>query len=143
VTPQFFVTIGPMFNTGPSRALGVTASAGAVHDGSRLAVEARRRYWAGQQGALDLSAGIVRMNVPPLTISDQVARGLTAGAYALDGDLVHVNARADLLFGGGRTRAGASVGAGVGSYAALGTSALFVVLVGGLIIVLARGGGDF
>jgi hypothetical protein len=144
VTPQFFLNVGPMFNTSPTRAMGVTASAGIVHDGSRFALEARRRYWAGQQNAFDLSAGMVRTNIPPpLGHVDQEAYGLTAGAYALSTDLVHVNARADLLFGAGRMRAGASVGAGLGGYGAVGATVLFVALVGAFAIAVARSGGDF
>ena len=38
-------TVGPMLNTGGSRAVGATISAGFTDRGSRLAIEARRRWW--------------------------------------------------------------------------------------------------
>jgi hypothetical protein len=133
VSPQLFWTVGPMFNKGPDRALGVTMSAGVVSAGSRVAVEARRRYWTAERSAFDLSAGVVRMNVPQHPGSlDTGGYGLTAGAYAVGGDLIHVNARADLVLNGDRLHAGGSVGAGLGGYAAAGATALL-----GTLLVLA------
>jgi len=144
VTPQLFWTVGPMFNTSPNRALGVTVSAGFVNDGARLAVEGRRRYWTAQRSSFDLSAGIVRMSVPyqPGRYTND-GYGLTGGAYAVGGDLIHVNARGDLLVSTkNRVHAGGSVGFGLGTYGAVGAT----VLLGGLIALVAAayaGTGDF
>lgn len=145
VTPQVFWTIGPMFNASSTRALGVTVSGGVVNDGSRIAVEARRRYWTAERSSFDLSAGWVRMNVPTLPNTfDHVGYGLTAGAYAIGGDLIHINGRADLLVSsGGRIHAGGSVGAGLGSYGAVGATLLFGVLVAAAAVAIARSGGDY
>ena len=42
--------------------------------------------------------GLVRMNLPYHSGSyDHDGYGLTAGAYVLGGDLIHLNARADLV----------------------------------------------
>ena len=143
VTAQLFWTVGPMFNTSSNRALGVTASAGFVGDGSRVAVEARRRYWTAERSAFDLSAGIVRMNVPyhpGSTVND--GYGLTAGAYAVGGDLVHVNGRADVVMSGNRVHAGASVGAGLGGYGAVSATVLLGALIAAVAFEFARN-GDF
>jgi hypothetical protein len=134
ITPQFLWTVGPMWNTSPNRALGVTVSAGFVSAGQRAAVEMRRRYWSGDRTGFDLTAGLVRMSVPDPQRYGQDANGLTAGAYAIGGDLIHVNGRADLLFNGNRVHAGGSVGVGLGSYPAVGATALLGVLV---IVVIA------
>jgi hypothetical protein len=120
VSSRLVWTVGPMFNRGPTHALGGTISAGFVNDGSRIAVEARRRRWLNppDAGALDLSAGVVRLNVPAFPgSSNHETYGLTGGAYFIGGDLVHVTAHGDLLLTGGRVRAGTTVGAGLGSYA--------------------------
>jgi hypothetical protein len=142
VTGQLFWTVGPMFNTSSNRALGLTASAGPVGDGSRVAVEARRRYWTAERSAFDLSAGMVRMSVPNAGGYSSDGYGLTAGAYAVGGDLIHVNARADLVLSGERVRAGGSVGAGLGSYGAVGATVLLGAWVAAVIIAFAHS-GDF
>ena len=48
--------------------------------------------------------------------------------YAIGGDLIHVNGHADLLLAGSRVRAGGTVGAGLGTYAAVGATALLGAL---------------
>jgi hypothetical protein len=142
LSPQLFWTVGPMFNTGPNRALGVTVSAGPVSDGSRVAVEARRRYWTAERSGFDLSAGMVRMNMPYPGSNNRDGYGLTAGAYVVGGDLIHVNARADLVLSGDRVHAGGSVGGGLGSYGAVGATVLLAALIGAVAIALAHS-GDF
>jgi hypothetical protein len=114
VSSQVLMTLGPMFNTNPTRALGATISWGYVNDGARLALEARRRNWTSQSSGFDVSAGLLRIDVPPLP--DQFyhsAYGVTAGAYGVSSDLVHINAHADVLLTGGRVRAGGTVGRGI------------------------------
>ena len=130
VSPQLLWTIGPMWNTSPNRALGMTVSYGIVHDGGRVALEGRRRYWSDAKSSFDLTAGLVHMDLPPL--AGGVANsgyGLTASAYALGGDVIHVNARADLVSAGNRVHAGASVGAGFGSLGAAGATIALGALV--------------
>jgi hypothetical protein len=132
-----------MVNTSSNRALGVTVSAGFVNDGSRIAVEARRRYWTAERSSFDLSAGLVRMNVPTVPNTfDGDGYGLTAGAYAIGGDLIHINGRADVVLGAHRIRAGGSVGAGLGTYGAVGATVFLGALIAALAISFAHS-GDF
>jgi hypothetical protein len=67
---------------------------------------------------------------------------LTAGAYAVGGDLIHVNGRADLLMSGNRIHAGGSVGLGLGSYGAAGATVLLGALAAAVAILFAHS-GDF
>lgn len=60
----------------------------------------------------------------------------------IGGDLIQLNARGDLLLTGGRVRAGTSVGAGLGSYGAVGGTILLGALVVAVIVEIARS-GDF
>jgi len=141
VSSQLLWTAGPMFNTSPTRALGATISAGFVNDGSRIAVEARRRYWTSPGSGIDVSAGALRTNVPPLPNQFEHAEyGATAGVYFVGADVVHINAHADVLFTGGRVQAGATVGGGLGSYAAAGVTALAGALTLVALIAFLRGG---
>ena len=142
VSSQVLLTVGPMFNTSPTRALGPTLSWGFVNDGSRFALEARRRNWTSPSTGVDVSAGLLRTDVPPLP--DQfyhTAYGVTAGAYGISSDVIHVNAHADVLLTGGRVRAGGTVGGGLGSYASAG----FIVVGAAIALVaiadLLAGGG--
>lgn len=144
VSSQVLWTVGPMFNTSPTRALGGTLSFGFVNDGSRIAVEARRRHWTSMASGIDISAGPLRTDVPPLPNQRQHTQyGATTGISVGGGDLIHVNAHADVLLTGGRVRAGGTVGGGLGSYAAVGGMVVGVALVVAALIALARSGGDF
>jgi len=143
VSSQVLLTVGPMFNTSPARALGGTLSWGFVNDGSRLALEARRRNWISSSSAVDFSAGLLRTDVPPLP--DQFyhsAYGVTAGVYAISSDLIHVNTHVDVLLTNGHVRAGGTVGGGFGSYVATGVTVVAGALVLVAIIAIARS-GDF
>jgi hypothetical protein len=143
VSSQMLWTVGPMFNTSPTRALGGTISAGFVNDGSRIAVEARRRYWTSLGSGIDVSAGALRENVPVLPNQFQHAQyGTTAGVYVVGGDLIHINAHADVLLTGGRLRAGGTGGGGFGGYAAIGATVLLGALTMAVLIAFARS-GDF
>jgi hypothetical protein len=144
ISSQVLWTVGPMFNTGPTRAFGGTLSAGFVDDGSRIALEARRRSWTSPGSAVDVSAGVLRSNVPVLPNQFEHGQyGLTAGFFIVGGDVIHINAHADVLFTGDRVRAGGTVGGGLGSYAAAGVSVLAGLLVVAVIIEIARNPGDF
>lgn len=142
VTPQLFWTVGPMWNTSPNRALGVTLSGGFVSDGGRGSVEVRRRYWTSNRSGFDLSAGLLRMSVPDPGRYHQDGYGLTAGAYAVGGDMIHLNTHADMIVSGNRMHAGGSVGVGLGSYPAVGVTALLGVLTVLLVAAVAHS-GDF
>lgn len=132
-------TVGPMFNTSPDRAIGFTLSLAPVNGDSRIAAEARRRWWTSEGSAVDLSAGLVTMNVPQSTAYvSSTAYGMTVGAYLVGGDLINVNGRTDVLFSGGRTRVGASLGVGLDSYAAVGGTVILGALV---VLILASWGG--
>jgi len=124
-------TVGPMFNTGPRRAIGGTLSLSPVNDGARVGLEARRRWWRADDLGLDLSVGGFRMPLPRAAGSSyRDGYGLTAAALVVGGDLINVNGRVDLLVTGGRVRAGTSVGLAGGSYVALaGTAALALLII--------------
>jgi hypothetical protein len=146
VTSRVIWTIGPMFNTASGHASGATLSAGFVNDGSRIALEGRRRWWGDNAGAhptFDLSAGLVRLNVPPPPNGFATsAHGVTIGGYLVGGDLVQLNLRGDLLLTGGQVRGGGTVGAGLGSYAATGATVLAAALLGVAIVALAHAQWD-
>jgi len=143
VSSQVLWTVGPMFNTSPTRAFGATLSAGFVSGGSRVAVEARRRYWTLLGSGIDISAGALRADVPSLPNQFQHAQyGTTAGVSVVGGDLIHVNAHADVLLTGGRVRAGGTVGGGFGGQAAIGATVLLGVLTVAALIAFLRS-GDF
>jgi len=114
---------GHTLNTSWNGALGVTVSGGVVNDGSRIAVEARRRYWTAERSSFDLSAGWVRMNVPTLPIPSITRRTPSQQRR--------------------QNSAGGRVGAGLGSYGAVGATLPFGVLVAAVAVAIARSGGDF
>jgi hypothetical protein len=130
-------TVGPMFNDKPRRAVGATFSVSPLNSHYRAAVEARRRWWSSDDLAFDLSAGAVRMGIPPATGGPyRPAYGLTAGAFMSGGDLIVVNGRVDLLLTGRRPRAGTSVGLAGGSYIALAST----LVLGALILAVISAG---
>lgn len=143
VSPRLLWTLGPMWNTSPNRALGMTVSYGIVHDGGRVALEGRRRYWSSTKRSFDLTAGLMRMDLPPLPGSIvNSGYGVTAGAYAVGGDVIHINARADLLSAGNKIHAGGSVGVGFGSFGAVDATLLLGALVVALAVVIVHNGGS-
>ena len=114
-------TVGPMFNTSSRRAIGGTLTMSPLGSGFRAAVEARHRWWSAEGSALDLSAGLVRVDVPTSGPPYERAEyGITTGSFLVGGDLINVNGRADLLFSGSKVRYNTSLGIGLGSYAAAG-----------------------
>jgi len=126
-------TVGPMFNTRPLRAVGGTLTLSPLDDGFRAALEGRRRWWTPEGSAFDLSAGLLRVDVPRAGPPyGRTEYGITTGAFLVGGDLINVNGRADLLVTGGRIRSGMSAGIGLGSYAAAGGT----IALGALIALL-------
>ena len=141
-TPQLLWRIGPMFNTGPSRAIGVTLSGGTVNEGGREAIELRRRRWITAGQALDVSAGALRMDIPKSPERPTgAAYGFTTGIYLLAEDQIHVDAHADFVLASNRVRGGATVGGGLGGFGAVGGTVIFAALAGTVLPWLAR--GDF
>lgn len=132
-------TVGPMWNTSPTHAVGATVSAGFVSEGARIAIEARRRTWMADGTTLDLSAGVTRM---PVAFTSNAGYGLTAGTYIGGNDLVQLNAHGDLLLSDGRPRAGATIGIGAGSYAAAGVTGVLAVLATALAVAFAHANWD-
>src|SRR5438067_6246284 len=136
---QLLWRIGPMFNTAPSRAIGVTLSAGVVNEGGREAIELRRRRWMNAEQSVDLSAGALRMDIPKSAERPTgAAYGLTTGIYLVGGDLLHVDGHADFVIATNRIRGGGTVGGGVGGYGAVGGTVLLVALAVAIAIAIAH-----
>lgn len=125
-------TIGPMFNRGPSRAIGATVSFSAVHNGFRAAVEGRHRWWGPDDESLDLSAGALRIDLPSVTATARRTEyGVTAGVHLVSHDLVNLTGRADMTVRHGGPRVGMSIELGVGGWLTLAVAPV-VVLANGL-----------
>src|SRR5207248_2812900 len=104
-------TVGPMVNIRPLRAAGLTLSISPLNQGSRASLEGRYRLWVPEGSALDFSAGVVRADIPVRdVVSPTTEHGVTAAVFLVGGDVININARGDLLFTGGKRRAGTSVG---------------------------------
>ena len=139
---QLLWRVGPMFNTGPARASGLTLTAGFVNDGGREAIEFRRRRWISETSSLDISAGALRIDVPKMPDRPTgAAYGLTTGAYLGGGDLIHVDAHADLFLAYNRLRSAGAVGGGVGTYGTVVGTLVLAALVAGVIVAFSQ--GDF
>jgi hypothetical protein len=124
-------TLGPMFNMGPSRAMGITFSVAPQDRGAWMAVAVRNRMWIPGENGFDLSLGGIWVTGrrPPGApdISDYGA--MVNGAYVVR-DLVQVNLGTELLFTPGPPRLGASLGVGLGSQpATLATIAIPLLAV--------------
>jgi hypothetical protein len=128
---RWTVTVGPMFNTSALRATGGTLSISPLYNqGFRVATELRRRWWTPEGSALDLTVGPVASavrHVAPRRSSSEY--GLTTAAYLVGGDVINVNARADLLITGAKPMLGTSVGIGLGS-----RPGVYGTLIAGLLI---------
>jgi hypothetical protein len=139
---QLLWRVGPMFNTSPSRAIGVTLSAGTVIDGGREAIELRQRRWINTGNALDVSAGALRMDIPKSPQRPTgAAYGVTTGIYLVGGDLIHVDGHADLVIASNRVRGGGTVGGGLGGFGAVGGTVLLGALA--LAVLIAFANADF
>jgi hypothetical protein len=137
---QLLWRVGPMFNTTPSRAIGVALSAGTVNDGGREALELRQRRWIGVAEAVDFSAGALRMDIPKSPQRPTgAAYGFTTGIYLLVGDVIHVDAHTDFVITRNKMRGGGTVGGGLGAPVAVEATAVLAVLaVAALAIVVAH-----
>lgn len=141
-TAQLLWRVGPMFNTSPSRAIGVTLSLGTVIDGGRQAIELRQRRWIGSGQGLDISAGALRMDLPKSPQRPTgAAYGLTTGVYLVSSDLIHVDGHADFVVASNRIRGGATVGGGLGGFGAVGGTVLLAALT--LAVLIAFAHADF
>lgn len=138
-TAQLLWRIGPMFNTAPTRAIGVTLSAGIVNEGGREAIELRQRRWISPEHSIDFSAGALRMDVPKSpTHPTGAAFGLTTGMYLVNSDLLHLDGHADFLIVDNRIRGGGTVGGGFGGVGAVAGTVLLGALAVALLIEIAR-----
>jgi hypothetical protein len=138
-TAQLLWRVGPMFNTSPSRAIGVTLSAGSVNEGGREAIELRGRRWLGVGQSVDVSAGALRMDIPKSPERPTgAAYGLTTGIYLVGEDLIHVDGHADFVVASNRIRGGATVGGGLGGFGAVGGTILLAALAVAVLISFAR-----
>ena len=135
---QLLWRIGPMFNTTPTRAIGVTLSAGTVIEGGREAIELRRRRWVDVGQAVDVSAGALRMDVPKSPQHPSGAGyGLTTGFYLVGQDLIHVDGHVDMVLVSNRIRGGGTVGGGLGGVGAVGTTVVLAALTVAVLIKIA------
>lgn len=126
---RWVVTIGPMVNTAPLRAIGGTLSISPLYnDGYRVAAELRRRWWSPEGSALDLTVGPVARDVRHLAPRrSNTEFGLTTAGYLVGGDYINANARLDLLLTGRKPIVGTSWGAGFGS-----RPAVYATIIAGL-----------
>jgi hypothetical protein len=124
-------TLGPMFNTGPRRALGGTLSVASVFNGAYVAAEVRRRWWSPpKDAALDLSAGVLRADLPSVRSSATSAGyGLTAGVHLVSSDIVNFRGNANLVLRNGKPAFSATAGGGLGSYMAAVVTPVALIIV--------------
>jgi hypothetical protein len=81
--------------------------------------------------------GLLQIEVPVGAIPNRNEYGVTAGAFAIGGDMIHANAHVDLVLTGGKMHGLGAIGGGFGSQAAVVVSVLvsalaFAALSGGL-----------
>ncbi|MDQ6885674.1 MAG: hypothetical protein M3068_00130 [Gemmatimonadota bacterium] len=135
-------TVGPMVNVAPRSAVGGAFLLGPTEFGSRMGAEARYRRWLDGNNAVDFSAGLIRMDVRrAMTPPDRErASGLTAAVALGSGDMIGVTGRVDVLRDQGRARVGSFAGVRLGSYAAVGATAVLAAAF--LLFVAAFKGGD-
>ena len=129
--PDFDVRIlgrvGPMLNRGPNEAWGLLLSSSALDNSSLLRLEGRYRRWLGSAAGVDLALGLTQQRMyTGGEAGEALLRGLTTGA-SIEYGLVGLDARVDLMRGGGETEAASSVGIRVGGYAAPLTATVVVV----------------
>lgn len=128
--------VGYMVNRGSRRAVGATLMMGTGDAGGRVAVKGRYRYWIDEGDAsLDLSLGVARAGVRNRDFFG-VSRGtgLTADVALGVGDFAAFTARAELLRARGRTAGAVHGGVRLGSYPAVGVSAIGAALITAFIV---------
>ena len=129
---RWSITVGPMFNTAPLRAVGGTISVSPLYnEGFRVAAELRRRWWTPEGSGLDLTIGPLASparHVAPRRST--TAYGMTTAAYLVGGDIINVNVRADLLLNGHKPMLGTTAGLGLGS-----RPGFYGTLIAGILII--------
>lgn len=133
--------VGAMVNRDSSHAVGAALQiGGASGNGARVALKGRRRWWSGNEMTVDLSAG-------PLVVGQSAPRGNPSNAYGLTaesafgyGDLAALTLGADVTRGGTHTASALHAGVRLGSWGAVGGTAL--VAIGFGLLVAALGHGD-
>jgi hypothetical protein len=137
---RFVLAMGLMRNRGPRTAWGGLLGLTTDHPEGLglLRLEGRHRRWLGDQAGLDFGLGLAQQYVYSESgVPDVRARGVTLGV-GFDYTYAGVDARVDLLSGGGRSEHAAFVGVHTSSYAApVAASALAVVGVIAFIAFLA------
>ncbi len=134
-----------MVNIHHQSAVGGAFLLGPIESGERLGAEARYRRWLDRDNAVELSAGLIHMEVPRPTDPSQFrlveftkATCLTASVALGSGDLIGVTGRTDVLRDQGRTRVGSFVGVRLGSYAAVAGTCILAVAALLLAAALSR-----
>ena len=133
--------VGAMSNRGDHDAVGGTLLLGFSTGvaGSRLALKGRYRRWAKDgRGSVDVSAGVLRAEIPrQYPQSGAEAYGLTGDVALGYADLAAVTLRADAVRADGRTSASLYAGARLGSYPAAGATVVFAAAIALAIAVLS------
>ena len=136
--------LGAMVNRGDRRAIGGTVLLAGARGvgGSRLAFKGRYRQWLEDgRGTVDLSAGVLRADVPRVYPQHgRVAYGLTGDVSLGYGDLAALTLRADAVQAGGHASTSVYAGAKLGSYPAVGASVVIVALTALVIAALSQAG---
>jgi hypothetical protein len=118
-------TVGAMHNTDSTHALGGAIQVGGFSSTSRVGLVGRRRTFLSTGATLDLSAGpIFVRQAAGNGIGEISAFGITAEAAVGLGDLAGLTAGVDAARSHARGSAAFYVGVRLGSYAALGATAL-------------------
>jgi hypothetical protein len=122
------LTVGPMFNTAPLRALGGTLSLSTLSNGAGGALEVRRRWWTPEGSSFDLTVGGLATPIGRAGRHGAVEYGLTSAGYLVGGDVINLRGRVDLVLTGRHPIVGTSIGAGLGSRPAVYGAIILLVL---------------
>ena len=132
-------TLGAMSNRDTAHAVGGTLDFG-YQEGWRVAVKARRRTWYPEQGSVDLSAGAIVIEERTIDPGHTPAYGITTEAALGSGDVAALTLGADVTWASSDTHPRAAIHGGLhlGSYAALGATALMIVSVATIALGLSH-----
>jgi hypothetical protein len=139
---QFSWQLGAMRNVDARTALGGTLHVGGDGYGAVVGALARGRRWTSPRTSLDLDVGPVLMQVPLATSAREYRVGGMTQARVNLADLIAVSGRVAVVPNGTRRpRAGALLGAQLGSGAALGGTVVTAILAALAIAAIANMGG--